>query len=451
MGKVDIDINFVTNKFIEGGLDSIEDYKNKAQKGLSQLIKSAEENKIGFTKLINTDNSNIKAFVKSISGKFNDLIIIGIGGSSLGFEAIADAILPYGYNSLSFSERGGFPRVWIADNIDPFKTYWIAKNCVPQDTLVCVITKSGSTVETISNFMYIYRWLVEDVEDINEHIIIITDNVDNPLRKFGREKNFQIFDIPVNVGGRYSVLSPVGMVPAAILGMDIDKFQYGAKEVTMPNYEKILHLAAVYIYYIEKKYNINVIMPYSSRLNAFGRWFCQLWAESLGKKYNLKGEIINFGTTPLPSLGANDQHSLLQLFKEGPSDKVITFIEVENHDFEINLQNVYIKDFEYLKNKKIGELLNIELKSTELALKKENKPSIKVKLENIDEYTLGYLFMLYQYVVPVVGYTYDINPFDQPGVEEGKNFAYGLMGRHGYEEKKKEFDEAYIKENDFII
>jgi len=219
---------------------------------LSQLIKDVEENKIGFTKLIENDYSNIKNFIKSVSGKFNDLIVVGIGGSSLGFEAIADAILPYGYNSLSFSERGGFPRVWIADNIDPFKTYWIAKNCVPQDTLVCVITKSGSTVETISNFMYIYNWLEEEVEDIKEHIVIITDNADNPLRKFAKEKNFNIFDIPLNVGGRYSVLSPVGMLPAAILGMDINKFLQGAKEVTMNNYEKILYLAAVYIYYIEK-------------------------------------------------------------------------------------------------------------------------------------------------------------------------------------------------------
>ena len=451
MGKVHIDINYAISKYIRGGIENIEDYKNKAQKGLSQLIKVAEENKIGFTKLIENDYSNIKNFVKTVSGKFNDLIVIGIGGSSLGFEAIVDAILPYGYNSLSFSERGGFPRVWIADNIDPYKSYWITKNCVPQDTVVCVITKSGSTVETISNFMYIYNWLENEVEDIKEHIVIITDNVDNPLRKFGKEKNFNIFDIPLNVGGRFSVLSPVGMLPAAILGMDINKFLQGAKDVTMDNYEKILCLAAVYIYYIEKKYNINVIMPYSSRLNAFGKWFCQLWAESLGKKYNLHGEVVNFGTTPLPSIGANDQHSLMQLFKEGPSDKIITFIEVENHDFEINLQKVYIKEFEYLKEKKIGELINIELKSTELALKKENKTSIKIKIENIDEYTLGYLFMLYQYVVPVIGYTYDIDPFDQPGVEEGKKFAYGLMGRTGYEEKRKEFEETYLKEDDFII
>lgn len=451
MGKVNIDINFATNKYIEGGIDNIQDYKNKAQKGLSQLIKSADENKIGFTKLINNDYGNIKAFAKSIAGKFNDLIVIGIGGSSLGFEAIVDAILPYGYNSLSFSERGGFPRVWIADNIDPYKSYWITKNCVPQDTIVCVITKSGSTVETISNFIYIYNWLEEEVEDVKEHVIVITDNSENPLRKFAIEKHFQIFDIPVNVGGRYSVLSSVGMVPAAILGMDLNKFLLGAKEVTLSNYEKILHLAATYIYYIEKKYNINVIMPYSSRLNAFGRWFCQLWAESLGKKYNLKGEVINFGTTPLPSLGANDQHSLMQLFKEGPLDKILTFIEVENHDFEVALQNKNIKDFDYLKDKKMGELINIELKSTELALKKENKASIKVKIENIDEYTLGYLFMLYQYVVPVIGYTYDIDPFNQPGVEEGKKFAYALMDRPGYEDKKKEFKETYIKEDDFII
>lgn len=451
MSKVVVDVNFAMQKFVKCGIQNIDTYKDKAKKGLSKLLKMIETGEVGFAKLDSFNLDVLKGFVKTVMGKFNDLIIVGIGGSSLGFEAIVESLMPYGHNSLSFAERGGFPRVWIADNVDPYKSYWITKNCVPQDSIVCVITKSGTTVETISNFTYIYNWLESEVEDIRDHIVCITDNINNPLRSFAQSKDFKIFDIPLNVGGRFSVLTSAGMMPSAILGLDIDKFLAGAYDVIKSDFEQILILSAVYIHYIENKCNINVLMPYSSRLYGLGKWFCQLWAESLGKKVNFNNEIVYFGSTPVPSIGANDQHSLVQLFKEGPADKLITFIEIENHDFDVDIGNSIGKDFEYIKGKRLGDLLNIELKATELALTKENKPNIKIKIDTLDEYTLGYLFMLFEYIVPTVGLTFDINPFNQPGVEEGKQYAYGLMGRPGYSKSCEDFNKSYIKENDNIF
>ncbi|MDY6821592.1 MAG: glucose-6-phosphate isomerase [Deferribacterota bacterium] len=451
MSSLRIDYNFATSKYIDCGIDDIEEYKNNVKRGLSELIKLTQAGEVGFPKLTTFNFDEVKKFSKSITGKFNDLIVVGIGGSSLGFEAIANALLPYGHNSLSFAERGGYPRVWIADNVDPHKSYWIAKNCLPQDTLLCVITKSGTTVETISNFLYLYNWMKEDVNDINEHIVVVTDNNDNPLRKYAVERGIKTFDIPSNVGGRYSVLSVVGMLPSFIVGLDIDAFLEGAKKIVESNYEQVLCLAAIYSYYIDKKYNINVMMPYTTRLKGFSNWFCQLWAESLGKKYDLGNNVVNFGTTPYSSVGANDQHSLVQLFKEGPKDKLTTFIEVDNHDLDIDIKDSLIEDFNFLKDKKLGSLINIELKATEVSLRSEDKPTIKLVLENIDESSLGQLFMLYQYVVAVIGLTYNINPFDQPGVEEGKQYTYALMGRKGFDEKKSEFERKYIKDDEFII
>jgi glucose-6-phosphate isomerase len=347
---------------------------------------------------------------------------------------------------LSYTERGCFPRIWVADNPDPHKIYWIKKHCEPSDTLICVISKSGSTVETIANFSVFSEWMKSEVENYKEHILVITDEKNGDLRKFAIEEELNSFVVPQNVGGRFSVLSDVGMVPATLLGIDVLQLLKGADDLYNNYQDMIISLSAIYLHYLNKGYNINVLMPYSSRLEKFAEWFCQLWGESLGKKI----EDRRFGSTPVKAVGAIDQHSQIQLYKDGPFDKLLTFIAVSSHD---RIENVlpFYNSYSYLKNTELGELLNLELKSTELALFKEGKPSIKINVESIDEYTLGMLFMLFQVTVAVVGLSLKINPFDQPGVEEGKKFAYGLLGREGFEEKKEEFEKIYKKFDDYII
>lgn len=452
MERIKLDYNYVSSVFIEGGMDenSFEQYKEKARKGLSALIDLVKNGSVGFPQLVSQNTVAMKSFAKEIKGSVNDLIVVGIGGSSLGLETLCDAILPFGYNSLSYAERGSMPRIWVADNVDPSKLSAIMDVCEPDDTYLCVISKSGNTVETAANFNILYEWLKDNVKDVTKKIVVITDPEKGIMRSIALEKKLPIFEVPENVGGRYSVLSPVGLLPAAILGMDIDRLIKGAGTFNENDYEIILVLSSIYMYFIDKGKNINVMMPYSSRLKAFSSWFCQLWGESLGKRFDKAGNEVNFGTTPVPSVGVLDQHSLVQLFKEGPADKLVTFIEVLNHESDKNLKSNF-SAYDYLNGHKLGELCNIELKATEAALKNAGKASVKLSIDTLDEYTMGQLFMLYQYIVPVIGLAYGINPFDQPGVEEGKDYAYGLLGRSGFDDKKKKFVEIYSKSDDFII
>ncbi|QAR33034.1 glucose-6-phosphate isomerase [Geovibrio thiophilus] len=452
MERIRLDYNYVSSAFIKGGMGEtdFEQYKEKARLGLSRLIDLVNSGSIGFPNLKGQNTVAMKSFAKEIKGSVNDFIVAGIGGSSLGLETLCDALLPFGYNSLSYGERGSKPRIWVADNVDPSKVASIMNTCEPDDTFICVISKSGSTVETAANFNILYEWLKSNVKDISKKVVVITDPDKGIMRSIATEKKFRAFDVPSNVGGRYSVLSPVGLLPAAVLGMDIDRLIKGGASITSDNYEMILVLASIYMYYMDNGRNMNVMMPYSSRLKSFSAWFCQLWGESLGKRYDRSGKEVFFGSTPVPSVGVIDQHSLVQLFKEGPSDKLVTFIEVLNHESDKTLKSSF-PAYDYLNGHTMGELCNVELKATEAALKNTGKPSLKLIIDVLDEYTLGQLFMLYQYVVPVIGLAHDIDPFDQPGVEEGKEYAYGLLGRDGFEEKKKAFTEIYRKQNDFIL
>jgi len=452
MKRIRVDYNYVMDKYITGGLseEQLEEYKEKAKLGLSRLLRMYDNGDAGFIGLPSQSTAPLKKFAKEINGKFNDLIVVGIGGSSLGVETVCNAMLPFGYNARSFAERGCFPRVWVADNVDPSKINSILSECQPEDTFVCIITKSGSTVETAANFGVIYEWLTTKVKNPKKQICAITDPEKGSLRAMANDKGFVSFEVQPNVGGRFSVLSPVGLVPAAILGLDIDKLLQGAMSANKDGYEQILTLSAIYMYFMDKGKNINVMMPYSSRLISFADWFCQLWGESLGKSKTKNGKEISFGTTPVRATGTIDQHSQVQLYKEGPNDKVFTFIEVLNHDKDKKIVSPY-EAYDYLNGHTLGKLCNIELMGTEAALKTADRPSVKISLDIVDEYTIGALFMIWQYIVPVIGLAYDIDPFDQPGVEEGKDYAYSMLGRKGYDSTKAKLTEIYKKQNDFIV
>lgn len=451
MNKIKLDYNFCMSGNVNSSIsfDDLQKNIDMAKSGYSKLMDMVSRGEVGFTKLPDKDLRKIADYAKSVSGQFNDMIVIGIGGSSLGLEAIENALLPFNYNTLSLAERGYFPRLWVADNVDSVKMGWILKKCNPEDTLVLIVTKSGSTVETAANACVVIEWLKEAGVDINRHVVAITDPESGSLRKYANKSGIQSFDIEKNVGGRFSVLSAVGLLPAAILGVKTEKLLEGAK-TALENEKQFLTLSAIYLhYYIEKR--INVLMPYSSSLQKFSFWFSQLWAESLGKKYDISGNEVFMGTTPFPAMGANDQHSLVQLFREGPDDKLITFVEVKSHSLEKSIKEPFCEDFNYLKRVELSSLLNTELAATEVALLKSKRPSLKIIVDYLDEFSLGYLFMLYELTTAIVGLSLNINPFDQPGVEEGKQFAYGILGRKGFEEKLMEFKKLNSKIDEYII
>ena len=453
MAKLTCDYNFAASKNLLGGIseEDLQAYKKKAALGYERLQAMVDDGKVGFPHLPKYDTTDLKEFAKDVKTNFNDLIVVGIGGSALGIEAVVNAVLPYGYNTMSYTDRGCLPRVWVADNVDPSKIQSILKICAPEDTLAVVISKSGNTVETAENFSLIHDWFKSKVQDLKKHIVVVTDPNKGPLREYANQNNLKSLPIEASIGGRFSVMSPVGLVPAAFLGIDIDKILSGAASITEDGMEQVMTLAAIYLYFIDKGKSINVLMPYSSRLDKFAEWFCQLWGESLGKKYTMDGKEITFGTTPVRTVGAIDQHSQIQLFREGPLDKVVTFIGLETHDNDVSVKGDFYEAFSYLNGLHLGKLLNSELKATEAALLTSKVPSLKIGLNTLDEYSLGQLFMLFQYIVPIIGLSVNINPFDQPGVEEAKEYAYGMMNRAGFEAKKAQFEAICKKDDAFII
>lgn len=453
MRKVSLDYNFVMKEQLSDGLSNEELLKHieLADQGLSDLNRMVESGEVGFPKLVDADSDDIFQYAKSVQGKFDDMILLGIGGSSLGFEAVANALLPFYYNSLSHDKRGYFPRCWVMDNVDPFKVYWILEHCNPEKTIVLVISKSGSTVETAANFLIVFDWLKKHNLDLKKHLIAITDPKKGDLRNIVNMFGLKAFEVPENVGGRFSVLSPVGLLPLALLGIDIEQLKAGGKYFIHNGKNLYIKMTAIYNAFLERKKNINVLMPYTSRLKSFAEWFAQLWGESLGKKYALDGKELFFGSTPVSAIGSIDQHSQLQLYKEGPFDKLITFIQIDKHDFNQELNGDWYENYKYLTGVDLSRLLNVELQATEVALKKANRVSMKITVDFLDEFSLGYLIMLYEYVVATLGVINNINPFDQPGVEEGKDYAYGILNRKGYENKRKEYEEGGQRKQEYIV
>ena len=254
MAKLTCDYNFAASKNLLGGIseEDLQAYKKKAALGYERLQAMVNDGKVGFPHLPKYDTTELKEFAKDVKTNFNDLIVVGIGGSALGIEAVVNAVLPYGYNAMSYTDRGCLPRVWVADNVDPSKIQSILKICTPEDTFAVVISKSGNTVETAENYSLIHEWFKSNVQDLKKHIVVVTDPNKGPLREYATQNNLKTFPIEASIGGRFSVMSPVGLVPAAFLGIDIDKMLAGAASITDEGIEQVMTLAAIYLYFMDK-------------------------------------------------------------------------------------------------------------------------------------------------------------------------------------------------------
>ncbi len=402
------------------------------------VIQKEKENKFYFAKLPYQDVTEILELAEEIKEKFEYFVVIGIGGSALGNITLQESINGFNYNHFKF------PKFYVLDNVDPEKFASILELIEIDKTCFNVITKSGSTVETISNFSIIYDTLKNQLgEKYKEHFIFTTDPEKGFLRKLANEEGIRTLDIPPKVGGRFSVLTPVGLLSAAVCGIDIKKLLEGAKKMDLicSVEEHVEHNPAYliallnYLANMRRGKSISVMMPYAERLSSFVDWYKQLWAESLGKD--------SLGQTPVKAIGTIDQHSQIQLFREGPRDKIITFIQVNKFQRDFKIPEDIPEDIHYLSGHSLQEILNKELLGTKAAMIKSKVPNITITLDEINEYNLGMLIYLYEMATGFSGYLYKINPFDQPAVEEGKNFTYALMGRKGYEQKLEEFKELY--------
>ena len=385
----------------------------------------------------------VKEYAAMVQGRFENVLVLGIGGSALGGIAVCEALLKPYWNLLSNEQRENLPKIFFLDNIDPDQINGLLDVLDLKKTLVNVITKSGSTAETMSQFMILRDKLEQELgDDYRKHIVATTDQSVGILRQISNEEGYKTFVVPDDVGGRFSVFSAVGLLPFALVGIDIEELMQGVKDMDLALKNTDIHhnIAAqnALIHFLmdtQKGKNITVMMPYSSRLKYVSDWYVQLWAESLGKSYDLDGSKVNIGPTPVKAVGATDQHSQIQLYNEGPNNKIINFVRVKEFDTTLEIPKIFeFTGAGYLGGKTINELINAEADSTKVALTDYQRPNVTITLEKVNPYNIGQLLYMLEVQTAIAGELYNINTFNQPGVEQAKNYTYALMGRAGYEE-----------------
>ena len=392
----------------------------------------------------------VKEFASMVEGRFDNVLVLGIGGSALGGIAVTEALLKPYWNLLSKEQRNNLPRIFFMDNIDPDSMNGLLEVLNLKKTLVNVITKSGSTAETMSQYMIIKDMLEKELgDDYRKNIVVTTDKKTGVLRQLADQEGYKTFVVPDDVGGRFSVFSAVGLVPFALVGLNIDELMSGIKDMdlALKNTDISQNIAAqgaLIQYLMDTKLgkNLSVMMPYSSRLKYVSDWYVQLWAESLGKEVNNEGATVNAGPTPIKALGATDQHSQIQLYNEGPNNKIITFIRVGEFDTTLEIPKIFeYTGIGYLGGKTINDLINAEADSTRVALSDYQRPTLTITLDKVNEYNLAQLLYMLEVQTAIAGELYNINTFNQPGVEQAKNYTYALMGRAGYEDSARALQE----------
>jgi glucose-6-phosphate isomerase len=403
---------------------------------------------VGFVDLPSDKNllDQVERFSSAARGKYDDVVVLGIGGSALGPIALRTALRPSGWNMLDDKARGGYPRLQVLDNVDPETIDALLGRLRLERTLFIVTSKSGGTAETMAQFLIVHDRIVREKLDVTKQMVFVTDPKQGALRPLAERLRVPALDIPANIGGRFSVLTPVGTLPAALIGVDVKSLLAGAGEMAKrcESAELTKNPAGVYAMLqwladdrLAKK--IVVFMPYSDPLRDFAAWFVQLWAESLGKH---RPDGTHAGSTPLAALGATDQHAQVQLFMEGPADKTVTFVAVGKRATDVTIPAAFpdVKELGYLAGHSLAELIDIEQRATAGALAKRGRPNMTIHLERVDASHVGQLMMLLEIATAYAGQLYGIDAFNQPGVELGKQFAYALLGRPGADQARKEWD-----------
>lgn len=417
-------------------------------KAIAAVDKLRDSGAVGFIDLPSDEKLIHQSleFAAKARRRYDDVVILGIGGSALGPVALQTALRPSGWNMLDNASRGGFPRLHVLENVDPFTIAALLGRLVLERSLFIVTSKSGGTAETMSQFLIVESRLNDAKLPLTEHLVFVTDPEGGALRPLAAKLGVSALDIPPNVGGRFSVLTPVGTLPAALIGIDVRALLAGAARTAArcASADASKNPAAIYAllqFLADTKMAkaIHVLMPYSDPLRDFAAWFVQLWAESLGK---IRPDGNSVGGTPLPALGTTDQHSQVQLFMEGPANKTLTFIAIEDHGADVRIPAAHadVTELAYLGGHSLAELISIEQRATAGALAKRGRPNMTIHLARVDEGTVGELMMFLEIATAYAGQLYGVDAFNQPGVELGKQFAYALLGRPGADAAKKEWD-----------
>ena len=455
--------NMMSDTLGAKGIDAeeISSIREAMERAHKNLCKKREAKSLEWMDIIYNNCEEIEeiiSFAKEIKDSTETFVVLGIGGSALGPAAVHHALKHPYYNELNKEKREGWPRFYVVDNVDPERLSGLLDIIDIRSTVFNCITKSGNTIETMSQFMIVKDLLEKELgkEEAKKHIICTTDRKNGALIKVAEKEGYKTFFIPSKVGGRFSELSPVGLLPAACCGIDIKELIRGAVSMDKAIGESINNPAYMYAALscisLDKDKNISVIMPYADSLKLVADWYSQLWAESLGKKHDIYGNEVNVGQTPVRALGATDQHSQMQLFVEGPDDKIIVIIGLDKYKRDIAIPvDSDIDDLGFLRGATHGNMISIEQMSAEYALLKAGKSNMTITLPEVNEYYLGQLIFMFEVATAFAGELLNINAFDQPGVEEGKNAAYAMFGRKGYEAKKAELDAKPEKKKEYVI
>ena len=440
--------NFSKEHCVNGNTqDDINNNIGIAQEAFDQV----KANPPGFVQLLEDVGyvKEIQQWVdQSVKGKYDHFVVLGIGGSALGNIALQKSLKPINWNRMTKDQRDDWPTIDVWDNVDPDFIQSNLEVIDPAKTLFNVISKSGTTAEAMSNYLIVRQILLEKGLSPKDHFVFTTDPEKGVLNKIIEQDGIQKFIIPPSVGGRFSVLTPVGLISAASAGIDIEQLVQGAADAKNRLLDSSLQgnpaamIALHHMLFGEKGMTINVMFSYSNALVYWADWFRQIWAESLGKATDTDGNPINYGLTPVKAIGPTDQHSQVQLYNDGPNDKVITFLKVDdfNHQMTIPSLHTDIEALSYLGQKSLNQLIDAEQRATAYAVKNHGRPNMTVAFPVIDERHVGEFIFIYELATTLLGYMKQINPFDQPGVEDGKIYTYALMGRKGFEDQRKEIE-----------
>lgn len=362
---------------------------------------------------------------------FRHIILVGIGGSSLGTKALCQAIL-------SEAADSSLTEIHFVENIDPHALQPLLEKLDPATTATLCISKSGGTIETVVQYLILRDWLTNSLgeAEARRHQWVVTDPANGWLRELAKKEGLAALPVPPRVGGRYSVLSSVGLLPLAAMGIDIARLLDGAKanasRCSSAEIEKnpALEIAALcYLLDTARAKRISVMMPYVNRLQLFVDWYCQLWAESLGKWDRGQKDSRPAGTLPVRAMGAIDQHSQLQMYLESRHDKFFTFLELGHwdHNLPVPLDATATRHFPYLAGRSMSQVIDAEFRATRQVITEAGHPNMTITLPQLDAHTLGQLIDLYQRVTVYTGLLYGINPLDQPSVEKGKRLAIDYL------------------------
>jgi len=404
-----------------------------------------------FFELPYQDTSELKALLKKHHGKWDDLVVIGTGGSVIAARSLFTALSHHQYNQLDAKTRKG-PRVFFCANPDPDALVDLFESLDLKKTLFQVVSKSGTTVETLAMFMHLQEALKKKggKNALSSQVVITTEREKSPLAEIAKLEKIETLNVPINLTGRFGVLGNTGLFVAGMCGFSIDALLKGAEDMDKrcrhgdphrnPAY---MHSLVHYLLTRKRRKTIHVMFSFSNSLFGVADWYSHLCAVSLGKMLNRKGKAVHVGPSPVAALGSFDQHGQQQLYAEGPFDKVVTFLTVKNYRHAVVTPTLYpkIEAAAYLAGTDFATILGNGYISAEQQITASGRPNMAVHLDQVDEANVAGLYYMLQLSTAMSAELYGIDPFDQPGVEHGKQAEFAQFGRAGFEDLAKRLKE----------